>query len=118
MFKSNALTVSCCAIFNAAFPFIIIGMLWNMLLAYTMIGLAALSVAGLIAGLCMSNKIPQSSGLKDFILDLGFPYALTLSVTVTYFCTEMTDVLPLLWIPAFLALITVAAYVVKLKKKA
>ncbi|MDE6484748.1 MAG: hypothetical protein K2L14_05095 [Duncaniella sp.] len=89
-----------------------------MVLAYVMIGMAALSVTGLIAGLCLNNKIPQSSELKDFLLDLGFPYALALSVTVTYFCTDMTDVLPLLWIPAFFVLITVAAYVMKLKKRA
>lgn len=115
MFKSNALTVLCSVIIDAVFPFITIGMMWSEVLEYVAVAIFALAVAGLLIGWYMKDRVPQSEPLKDLLLDLGFPYALTLSGTLTYYYMGKTEAAQLLWIAGAFALLVIIANVIRLK---
>lgn len=122
MFKSNALTVLCSVIIDAVFPFITIGMMWSEVLEYVAVAIFALAVAGLLIGWYMKDRVPQSEPLKDLLLDLGdllldlgFPYALTLSGTLTYYYTGKTEAAQLLWIAGAFALLVIIVNVIRLK---
>ncbi len=113
MFKNNSITVLCSVIIDAVFPFIFIGALWSEVLEYVMIGIGVAALIGLGVGFYLKGSAPQWPWLKDCLLDLGFPYALTLAVVITFYATGANDLAPLLWIPAAIALLTLISYAVK-----
>lgn len=116
MFKSNFLTVLGSTIINASIPFIFLGMMYSDTLACVSVGIAVSGLIGLIAGIVRRNSLADLPWVKDMLLDLGFPYAFILSMTISYYA-GMTDIASDMWIMVAFAVFILAGYALKRKNK-
>ncbi len=115
MFKNNSLTVAGETIIAWMLPFIFLGMMYSQLMTYVSVGIALIGLIALITGFFMKDRISDSVWVKDFLLDLGWPYAWILSYAIAYYAGVPVESW-ILWTGIGFGVLAIAANLVKLKQ--